>query len=84
MNALECLLVTNFANFSRFVVLCAQESKQEGTNGEDRNKCCPICNMTFSSPAVATSHYLGKTHAKNVKQQSPKVEGMSVCSAFVS
>ncbi|OXB80998.1 UNVERIFIED_CONTAM: hypothetical protein H355_006081 [Colinus virginianus] len=50
------------------------ESKQEGTNGEDRNKCCPICNMTFSSPAVATSHYLGKTHAKNVKQQSPKVE----------
>ncbi|XP_052541096.1 fibroblast growth factor receptor 4 isoform X3 [Tympanuchus pallidicinctus] len=54
--------------------LDAKESKQEGTNGEDRNKCCPICNMTFSSPAVATSHYLGKTHAKNVKQQSPKVE----------
>ncbi|XP_013057310.3 zinc finger protein 346 isoform X3 [Anser cygnoides] len=51
-----------------------QESKQEGSNGEDRNKCCPICNMTFSSPAVATSHYLGKTHAKNVKQQSPKAE----------
>uniref|UniRef100_A0A8C0FY88 Zinc finger protein 346 n=2 Tax=Strigidae TaxID=30459 RepID=A0A8C0FY88_BUBBB len=51
-----------------------QDSKQEGTNGEDRNKCCPICNMTFSSPAVATSHYLGKTHAKNMKQQSPKVE----------
>ncbi|XP_021265813.1 zinc finger protein 346 [Numida meleagris] len=54
--------------------LDAKESKQEGSNGEDRNKCCPICNMTFSSPAVATSHYLGKTHAKNVKQQSPKVE----------
>uniref|UniRef100_A0A803YQH7 Fibroblast growth factor receptor 4 n=1 Tax=Meleagris gallopavo TaxID=9103 RepID=A0A803YQH7_MELGA len=54
--------------------LDAKESKHEGTNGEDRNKCCPICNMTFSSPAVATSHYLGKTHAKNVKQQSPKVE----------
>lgn len=34
--------------------------------------------MTFSSPAVATSHYLGKTHAKNMKQQAPKVEGMSV------
>ncbi|XP_067160809.1 zinc finger protein 346 isoform X4 [Apteryx mantelli] len=51
-----------------------QESKQESSNGEDRNKCCPICNMTFSSPAVATSHYLGKTHAKNMKQQSPKVE----------
>lgn len=39
--------------------------------------------MTFSSPAVATSHYLGKTHAKNMKQQSPKVEGMTVCSAFM-
>ncbi|XP_061216209.1 fibroblast growth factor receptor 4 isoform X3 [Neopsephotus bourkii] len=51
-----------------------QDSKQEGSNGEDRNKCCPICNMTFSSPAVATSHYLGKTHAKNVKQQSPRLE----------
>ncbi|NXA82762.1 ZN346 protein, partial [Thryothorus ludovicianus] len=51
------------------------EVKQEGSNGEDRNKCCPICNMTFSSPAVATSHYLGKTHAKNMKQQAPKVEG---------
>ncbi|NXC30463.1 ZN346 protein, partial [Campylorhamphus procurvoides] len=50
------------------------EAKQEGSNGEDRNKCCPICNMTFSSPAVATSHYLGKTHAKNMKQQAPKVE----------
>ncbi|PKK17765.1 zinc finger protein 346 [Columba livia] len=51
-----------------------QDSKQEGSSGEDRSKCCPICNMTFSSPAVATSHYLGKTHAKNMKQQSPKVE----------
>nr|DBA30918.1 TPA: hypothetical protein GDO54_006842 [Pyxicephalus adspersus] len=33
----------------------------------DRNKCCPVCNMTFSSPVVATSHYEGKTHAKNLK-----------------
>ncbi|XP_067391397.1 zinc finger protein 346 isoform X2 [Emydura macquarii macquarii] len=50
------------------------ETKQESSNGEDRNKCCPICNMTFSSPVVAMSHYLGKTHAKNLKltQQSPK------------
>lgn len=33
--------------------------------------------MTFSSPVVAQSHYLGKTHAKNLKlkQQSTKVEG---------
>lgn len=63
---------------------CVQESKQEGSNGEDRNKCCPICNMTFSSPAVATSHYLGKTHAKNVKQQSPKAEGMTAVPSLVT
>ncbi|XP_062977039.1 zinc finger protein 346 isoform X2 [Elgaria multicarinata webbii] len=49
---------------------------KQSNNGEDRNKCCPICNMTFSSPVVANSHYLGKTHAKNLKlkQQSPKAE----------
>ncbi|XP_034298575.1 zinc finger protein 346 isoform X15 [Pantherophis guttatus] len=49
---------------------------EQSSNGEDRNKCCPICNMTFSSPVVANSHYLGKTHAKNLKlkQQSPKTE----------
>lgn len=34
--------------------------------------------MTFSSPVVAQSHYLGKTHAKNLKlkQQSTKVEAL--------
>ncbi|XP_044306905.1 zinc finger protein 346 isoform X4 [Varanus komodoensis] len=52
------------------------DTKEQSSNGEDRNKCCPICNMTFSSPVVANSHYLGKTHAKNLKlkQQSPKAE----------
>lgn len=38
----------------------------------DRNKCCPVCNMTFSSPVVAASHYQGKTHAKNLRL---KVQG---------
>ncbi|KAM6467888.1 zinc finger protein 346 isoform 2-T2 [Liasis olivaceus] len=54
--------------------------QQQSSNGEDRNKCCPICNMTFSSPVVANSHYLGKTHAKNLKlkQQSPKAEAVSI------
>ncbi|XP_077182415.1 zinc finger protein 346 isoform X5 [Paroedura picta] len=54
------------------------DTKQQGSNGEDRNKCCPICNMTFSSPVVANSHYLGKTHAKNLKLklQSPKAEAV--------
>ncbi|KAJ8276804.1 hypothetical protein COCON_G00085560 [Conger conger] len=33
----------------------------------DRDKACPVCNMTFSSPVVAESHYQGKVHTKNLK-----------------
>ncbi|XP_015453533.1 zinc finger protein 346 isoform X6 [Pteropus alecto] len=52
---------------------------QKSSRSKDKNQCCPICNMTFSSPVVAQSHYLGKTHAKNLKlkQQSTKVEALS-------
>ncbi|XP_058402682.1 zinc finger protein 346 isoform X7 [Diceros bicornis minor] len=52
------------------------DSDQKISRSKDKNQCCPICNMTFSSPVVAQSHYLGKTHAKNLKlkQQSTKVE----------
>uniref|UniRef100_A0AAY5KDS8 Zinc finger protein 346 n=1 Tax=Esox lucius TaxID=8010 RepID=A0AAY5KDS8_ESOLU len=39
-----------------------------GSNGEtDRSKACHICNMTFSSPVVAESHYQGKVHTKNLR-----------------
>ncbi|XP_039729904.1 zinc finger matrin-type protein 1 isoform X1 [Pteropus medius] len=34
----------------------------------DRNKFCDLCNMIFSSPIVAQSHYVGKVHAKKMKQ----------------
>uniref|UniRef100_G1P547 Zinc finger protein 346 n=1 Tax=Myotis lucifugus TaxID=59463 RepID=G1P547_MYOLU len=55
------------------------DSDQKSSRSKDKNQCCPICNMTFSSPVVAQSHYLGKTHAKNLKlkQQSTKVEEYS-------
>ncbi|CAN9501158.1 unnamed protein product [Ophioblennius macclurei] len=33
----------------------------------DRSKVCPLCNMTFSSPVVAESHYQSKGHAKNLR-----------------
>ncbi|XP_073850925.1 zinc finger protein 346 isoform X5 [Macaca fascicularis] len=59
------------------------DSDQKSSRSKDKNQCCPICNMTFSSPVVAQSHYLGKTHAKNLKlkQQSTKVEdGVSLLS----
>ncbi|XP_076993849.1 zinc finger protein 346 isoform X6 [Tamandua tetradactyla] len=54
------------------------DSEQKSSRSKDKNQCCPICNMTFSSPVVAQSHYLGKTHAKNLKlkQQSTKVEAL--------
>ncbi|KAK1161291.1 zinc finger protein 346-like [Acipenser oxyrinchus oxyrinchus] len=40
----------------------------DSSNGEeDRMKACPVCNMTFSSPVVAQSHYQGKVHSKNLK-----------------
>lgn len=56
---------------------CVLSPNQKSSRSKDKNQCCPICNMTFSSPVVAQSHYLGKTHAKNLKlkQQSTKVEG---------
>ncbi|XP_058613845.1 zinc finger protein 346 isoform X1 [Onychostoma macrolepis] len=42
----------------------------------DKYKACNVCNMTFSSPVVAQSHYQGKVHSKNLRlktfgQQTP-------------
>ncbi|KAA0719845.1 Zinc finger matrin-type protein 1 [Triplophysa tibetana] len=34
------------------------------------DKFCELCNMVFSSPTVAKSHYEGKVHAKNVRKAS--------------
>ncbi|XP_018407895.1 PREDICTED: zinc finger protein 346 [Nanorana parkeri] len=50
----------------------ALDIEDDDNDETDRNKCCPVCNMTFSSPVVAASHYQGKTHAKNLKM---KVQG---------
>ncbi|XP_023351028.1 lysine-rich coiled-coil protein 1 isoform X1 [Sarcophilus harrisii] len=40
----------------------------DGSGVVDKNKFCDLCNMIFSSPVVAQSHYLGKVHAKKLKQ----------------
>ncbi|KAJ7997050.1 hypothetical protein DPEC_G00224900 [Dallia pectoralis] len=46
----------------------APSGDSAGSNGEtDRSKACHICNMTFSSPVVAESHYQGKVHTKNMR-----------------
>ncbi|XP_054982263.1 zinc finger protein 346 isoform X2 [Sorex araneus] len=47
----------------------------QGAGGRDQSQCCPLCSATFSSPAVARSHYLGKTHAKNLKLKQPPAKG---------
>ncbi|KAF5893988.1 zinc finger matrin-type protein 1-like, partial [Clarias magur] len=38
--------------------------------GADPEKFCQLCNMVFSSPVVAKSHYEGKVHAKNMRKSS--------------
>ncbi|XP_056254245.1 zinc finger protein 346 [Seriola aureovittata] len=46
----------------------SSSSDSDCNNGDtDRSKVCHVCNMTFSSPVVAESHYQGKVHAKNLR-----------------
>ncbi|NWX96381.1 ZMAT1 protein, partial [Nothoprocta ornata] len=49
----------------------------DGSGVVDRNKYCNLCNMIFTSPIVALSHYLGKIHAKKLKQLSGDQAQMS-------
>ncbi|XP_036444069.1 zinc finger matrin-type protein 1 isoform X2 [Colossoma macropomum] len=52
----------------------AEKSKQGQECGSfpsskvDPEKVCELCNMVFSSPVVARSHYEGKVHAKNMRK----------------
>ncbi|KAM4810516.1 lysine-rich coiled-coil protein 1 [Rhinophrynus dorsalis] len=46
------------------------EFQVDGVAALDKNKFCSLCNMVFSSPVVAQSHYLGKIHAKKLKQSA--------------
>ncbi|XP_061544337.1 zinc finger matrin-type protein 1 isoform X1 [Phycodurus eques] len=36
----------------------------------DKDRFCELCNMVFTSPVVAKSHYEGKVHTKNLRKQS--------------
>ncbi|XP_010117845.1 PREDICTED: zinc finger matrin-type protein 1-like [Chlamydotis macqueenii] len=44
--------------------------QMDGSGVLDKNKSCNLCNVTFTSPVVALSHYLGKIHTKKLKQLS--------------
>uniref|UniRef100_A0A3P9NG12 Zinc finger protein 346 n=1 Tax=Poecilia reticulata TaxID=8081 RepID=A0A3P9NG12_POERE len=46
-------------------------SDDDCNNGDtDRLKACHLCNMTFTSPVMAESHYQGKFHAKRLKMKA--------------
>lgn len=60
-------------------------SPPQGSDADlvDKNKCCTLCNMSFTSAVVADSHYQGKIHAKRLKlllgEKTPlKTTGMCV------
>ncbi|XP_049590776.1 zinc finger matrin-type protein 1 [Syngnathus scovelli] len=36
----------------------------------DKDRFCELCNMVFTSPVVAKSHYKGKVHMKNLRKQN--------------
>lgn len=44
----------------------------------DKDHFCELCSMMFSSHVVATSHYEGKVHAKNIRKQGLETSGMSL------
>lgn len=41
----------------------------------DKDHFCELCNMVFSSPVVARSHYEGKVHTKNLRKQGLQPPG---------
>ncbi|KAM6907460.1 zinc finger protein 346 [Xenentodon cancila] len=46
-------------------------SDSDCNNGDtDRMKACHLCNMTFTSPVMAQSHYQGKFHAKRLRMKT--------------
>ncbi|XP_039377728.1 zinc finger matrin-type protein 4 isoform X3 [Mauremys reevesii] len=53
----------------------------------DKNKCCTLCNMSFTSAVVAESHYQGKIHAKRLKLllgEQPALKATALLSKFCS
>ncbi|NXN33713.1 ZMAT1 protein, partial [Nycticryphes semicollaris] len=44
--------------------------QMDGSGVVDKNNHCNFCNASFTSPVIASSHCLGKIHAKNLKQLS--------------
>ncbi|TWW60872.1 Zinc finger matrin-type protein 4 [Takifugu flavidus] len=61
----ECSLTSKFR--PALYVLEASQDQGSDEGDVDKNKCCTLCNMSFTSAVVAQSHYQGKIHAKRLK-----------------
>ncbi|XP_066567896.1 zinc finger matrin-type protein 1 [Amia ocellicauda] len=46
----------------------SEKSDFQNDGTVDKNRFCELCNMVFSSPVVAQSHYSGKIHTKKMKK----------------
>lgn len=71
------------AGLMHLFFVCVFVSTQ-GSDGDsvDKNKCCTLCNMSFTSAVVAESHYQGKIHAKRLKLllgEQPALKGTGRC-----
>ncbi|KAG8511195.1 Zinc finger matrin-type protein 1, partial [Galemys pyrenaicus] len=66
------LFTDNFCNICGVVLQFESQRishyKVHSCEAMDRNKFCDLCNVIFSSPIVAHSHYLGRVHTKKLKQ----------------
>ncbi|XP_061730658.1 zinc finger matrin-type protein 1 isoform X4 [Nerophis ophidion] len=62
-----------------------ESTGQQQNMPTDKDRFCELCNMVFSSPVVAKSHYQGKVHTKNVRkhclQKSDKNREVSTSSS---
>ncbi|XP_061215733.1 lysine-rich coiled-coil protein 1 isoform X2 [Neopsephotus bourkii] len=60
--------------------------KMDEDEAVGKYKYCSLCSMLFTSPVDALSHYLGKTHAKNMKRFSKEAhvpaQGMQIVPAL--
>ena len=65
-------------------MVCVLQGSEEGD--VDKNKCCTLCNMSFTSAVVAQSHYQGKIHAKRIKLllgEQPAITAKGRCIHYV-
>lgn len=85
----ESLFLVLICLFSLFLSPCVRVSApsplQDCAETEvDRNKCCTLCNMFFTSAIVAQSHYQGKTHAKRVRLVLGEPPSLSAVASLTS